>query len=261
MPAGPPRADHDGGILVRLSGRGGRSRTGPPRSGGRYGLLLLVLIGTYLLSAFNGKNLATESQIGLFAVILLLALRTSPLPGRWPLAIGTATVAGSAAAFGAALTDTSGGTGAADLWKALMLLATVILVVRRVLAQPTVTIQSIYGALSAYMIIGLMFAACYSAVEHLGEPVFFAAQQPANTQTFQYFSFVTLTTLGYGDFTAAQSGGRAIAVLEAMSGQVFLATLVARLVTAYRAPARPVPRGRRRLPEDVDGPGDDEDRD
>jgi hypothetical protein len=42
-----------------------------------------------------------------------------------------------------------------------------------------------------------------------------------------------------GDFTAAQSGGRAIAVLEAMSAQVFLATLVARLVTAYRGPARP----------------------
>ena len=86
-----------------------------------------------------------------------------------------------------------------------------------------------------------------------------AGHRPANTQTFQYFSFVTLTTLGYGDFTAAQSGGRAIAVLEAMTGQVFLATLVARLVTAYRGPAGP--RGRRRLPEDVDGPGDDEDRD
>src|SRR5437588_12724286 len=91
MPAGPPRAGHDGGILVRLTGRGGRSRTGPPRSGGRYGLLLLVLIGTYLLSAFNGKNLPTGSQIGLFAVVLLLALRTSPLPGRWPLAIGPPT--------------------------------------------------------------------------------------------------------------------------------------------------------------------------
>jgi hypothetical protein len=95
MPTGPPRAGHDGGILVRLTGRGGRGRTGPPRSGGRYGLLLAVLIATYLLSAFNGRNLATESQIGLFAVVLLLALRTSPLPGRWPLAIGTATVAGA----------------------------------------------------------------------------------------------------------------------------------------------------------------------
>jgi hypothetical protein len=43
-----------------------------------------------------------------------------------------------------------------------------------------------------------------------------------------------LTTLGYGDFTAAQNGARSIAVLEALTGQVFLATLVARLVSAYR---------------------------
>ena len=90
---------------------------------------------------------------------------------------------------------------------------------------------------------------------------FFANGQLANTQTFQYFSFTTLTTLGYGDFTAAENGGRAVAVLEAMTGQVFLATLVARLVTAYRGPGRPEPAGRGRLPEDVDGPGDDEDRD
>ena len=142
----------------------------------------------------------------------------------------------------------------------------VIMVVRRVLARPTVTMQSIYGALSAYLIIGLMFASFYAAIDHLGAGDFFADNQPANTQTFQYFSFTTLTTLGYGDFTAAENGGRAIAVMEALTGQVFLATLVARLVTAYRGPdrpepPRPEPPGGRRLPEDVDGPGDDEDRD
>jgi hypothetical protein len=56
----------------------------------------------------------------------------------------------------------------------------------------------------------------------------------SNTQTFQYFSFTTLTTLGYGDFTAAGDGGRAVAVLEAIIGQMFLATLVARLVAGFR---------------------------
>jgi voltage-gated potassium channel Kch len=103
-----------------------------------------------------------------------------------------------------------------------------------VLARPTVTVQSIYGALSAYLIIGLMFATFYSAIEHLGGGHFFAHGQPGNTQTFQYFSFTTLTTLGYGDFTAAGNGGRAVAVIEALVGQVFLATLVARLVAAFR---------------------------
>jgi hypothetical protein len=273
MPAGPPPGvdqprGHGINVLARLGGGG---RTGPPEGGGRYGLLLVVLVGTYLFSAFNGAHLATETQIGLFSAVLLLALRSSLLPGRWPVIIGSVTVAGSAAAFGATLTGTSAGTGAAELWKALLLLLTAVLVVRRVLVKPSVTIQSIYGALSAYLIVGLMFAACYAAIQQLGEHDFFANHEPVSTQTFQYFSFTTLTTLGYGDFTAAESGGRSIAVMEALTGQVFLATLVARLVTAYRAPdPKPrtgpsgrgrLPADRGRLPEDVDGAGDDEDRD
>jgi hypothetical protein len=266
MPAGPPGADqtqsHDTGTLARLTGLG-HGRTGSPARGGRYGLLLVVLIGTYLLAAFNAAKLATELQVVLFAVVVLVALRTSLLPRPWPGVIGAVTVIGSAVTFWTSLDGSRPGTAAEDLWKALLLLIAVIMVVRRVLAKPTVTIQSIYGALSAYLIIGLMFASIYAALDHLGESTFFANNQPANTQTYQYFSFTTLTTLGYGDFTAAENGGRAIAVLEAMTGQIFLATLVARLVTAYRAPARPKPPGPRDrgLPEDVDGPGDDEDRD
>jgi hypothetical protein len=260
MPTGPPRADHDTGILFRLAGRGGRGRTGPPGGGGRYGLLLAVLVGTYLLAAFSGAKLATELQVVLFAGVLLIALRTSPLPGHWRAVIGAVTVIGSAVTFWTSLSGNRDAKAAEDLWKALLLLMAVIMVVRRVLAKPEVTVQSIYGALSAYLITGLMFASGYAAIEHLSGSAFFANNQRANTQTFQYFSFTTLTTLGYGDFTAAQNGGRSIAVLEAMTGQVFLATLVARLVSAYRGPARPAPPGRR-LPEDVDGPGDDEDRD
>ncbi len=47
MPTGPPGADHDTGILARLTRQGGHGRTGSPQRGGRYGLLLLVLIATY----------------------------------------------------------------------------------------------------------------------------------------------------------------------------------------------------------------------
>ena len=251
MPTGPPRADHDTGIPFRLAGRWAHGRTGPPGGGGRYGLLLALLIGTYLLAAFSGAKLATEVQVVLFAGVLLVALRTSTLPGRWPGVIGAITVIGTAVTFLTSLSGTRTGKAAEDLWKTLLLLMAVVVVVRRVLAKREVTIQSIYGALSAYLITGLMFASGYAAIQHLSESDFFASHQPANTQTFQYFSFTTLTTLGYGDFTAAESGGRSIAVLEALTGQVFLATLVARLVSAYRAP----------LAQDVDGPGDDEDRD
>jgi hypothetical protein len=136
MSTGPLRTNHNTGILARLTGQGGHGRTGPPPGSGRYGLLLLALIATYLFSAFNGRHLTTQLQIGLFAAILLLGLRSSLLPGRWPLIIGAVTVAGSAAVFWASLTHTPGGEGAAELWKALMLLVTANVVVRRVLGRP-----------------------------------------------------------------------------------------------------------------------------
>jgi Ion channel len=215
------------------------ARTPPAEREGRYGLLLLLLVGTFLLAAFSGAKLATEVQVLLFAFVLLVALRNSPMPMPWPWVIGAFTVIGTAVTFGTSLSGSREGMAAEDLWKALLLLMAVIMVVRRVLAKRTVTIQSIYGALSAYMIIGLMFASIFAAVDHLTTTDFFASNEPANTQTFQYFSFTTLTTLGYGDFTAGASGGRSIAVLEALTGQVFLATLVARLVAAYRTPDGP----------------------
>jgi hypothetical protein len=216
---------------------GGSDRAGRSEPGGRYGLLLLVLVATYVISAFTNGRIIGDLQILLFLALLLLSLRTSRVRGRmaW-LAVGVA-LAGTAAALGAGLTDTQVGDGLAAIWKGLVLLLSAILIVSRVLARSTVTMQSIYGALSAYVIIGMMFAAFYAAIKSFDGGGFFADGQPGNTQTFQYFSFATLTTVGYGDFTAAINGGRAIAVLEAMTGQIFLATLVARLVSAYRGPS------------------------
>ena len=156
MPTGPPRADHaqghDASVLARLAGLGGLGRTGSSHGGARYGLLLLVLVGTYLFSAFGGKGLTAEVQVLLFALVLLIALRTSPLPGRWPVIIGAVTVAGSLVTFWTSLSGARVETATEDLWKTLLLLLlmTVIMVVHRVLARPTVTVQSIYGALSAY---------------------------------------------------------------------------------------------------------------
>jgi Ion channel len=225
--------------------------------GGRYGLLLVVLVGTYLLSAFSGATVTTEFQVVLFALVLLIALRNSPWPAPWPEVIGAVTVIGSAVTFWASQSGSVDGKAAVDLWKALLLLLAAVMVVRRVLARRTVTIQSIYGALSAYLITGLMFASVFAAMDQLSGTNFFADGQPANTQTYQYFSFTTLTTLGYGDFTAAESGGRSIAVLEAMTGQVFLATLVARLVSAYRGPDRRERSGPSET-EDADSADDDE---
>lgn len=214
--------------------RGSRRAGGP-----RYGLLLLVLIATYLLSAFTAGEWVNDVQILAFVGTLLLALRNALVPRRTAGAAVAVVLAGSAVMAGLALSWPSDAVlGAAQIWTGLILLATVIMIVRRILASTSVTLQSIYAALAAYMIIALMFAAFYAAMNRLGGAPFFANGSPGDTRTFQYFSFTTLTTLGYGDFTAASNAGRAVAVVEAMAGQIFLATLVARLVSAFR-PSRP----------------------
>ncbi len=134
------------------------------------------------------------------------------------------------------------GRGVASAWTGVLLLLIVVTIVRQILSVRQVTLQSIFGAISAYLIIGLMYSAFYAAMYYLHDRDFFAGGQPGNGSNFQYFSFTTLTTLGYGDFTAAHSEGRAIAMLEAMTGQIFLATLVAKLVASFRPAAAP-PRG------------------
>jgi Ion channel len=203
-------------------------------SGPRYGSLLLILVVTYLLSAFTSGRLVDTVQVVLFLAVVLIALRNGRFHRKTVRILAVGLLFGSGVCVILRLADDNGPGGAlASLWTALILLLTAFLIVRQVVYQPRITGQSIYGVLSAYMIIGLIFSAVYVAMWKFGGPFFVPGEQ-ANTQTFQYFSFTTLTTLGYGDFTAAGDGGRAVAVLEAIIGQMFLATLVARLVAGFR---------------------------
>ena len=223
-------------MRANLIGMGTDERTRQPA---RFGLLLITLISTYLFSAFTSGRWIEAVQVVFFVVVALLALRTSPLRSGAVRVAAIAVAAGSVAAFPVALrSGDQAAVGAVNIWTSLLLLLAVAVIMHRVISLTSVTAQSIYGALSAYLLIGLMFAAFYAAIDHFGSDHFFVNNQPADAQTLQYFSFTTLTTLGYGDFTTADDGGRAVAVLEAMIGQVFLATLVARLVSAYGMPTR-----------------------
>ena len=204
---------------------------------GRYGALLIVLITSYLLSAFITKRWIEAVQVVLFTVAMLLALRSAAISRRAVRVVLYAAIIGLPVMVFLAFSKVTGnaGTGTADIWTGLVLLAAAVMIVHRVLTFGTVTLQSIYGAFSAYLVIGLMFAAFFAAIYHFSGDKFFASGEQANTQTFQYFSFTTLTTLGYGDYTAVANSGRSVAVMEALSGQIFLATLVARLVAAFRS--------------------------
>ncbi len=211
---------------------------GQARPQGRYGILLATLIAAYLLSAVTSSRWGAAVHVAFIATVLLLALRTARLSRQTAVLTAGAALLSAVAATVSALSANKTAQGIASIWSGLVLLLAVVIIVDRVIRLDRVTMQSIYAALSAYLLIGLMFASFFGAIDSLGSGPFFANGEPADARTLQYFSFTTLTTLGYGDFTAVGNLGRALAVLEALTGQVFLATLVARLVSAYGPPSR-----------------------
>jgi hypothetical protein len=83
----------------------------------------------------------------------------------------------------------------------------------------------------------MLFAFVYTAVQNLGGAPFFANGAAATAPRSNYFSFVTMTTVGYGDYTARTNLGHTLAITEALVGQIYLVTVVAALV------GRLVPRG------------------
>jgi peptidoglycan/LPS O-acetylase OafA/YrhL len=104
----------------------------PPARRARYGVLLLALIATYLVSAFTQTRWGGAIHVGFVAVVALLAPRhTRPWrPAGW-LAVGTGAATGAAAGLGAASADKTG-NGLANVWAALVLLLTVVIIVDRV---------------------------------------------------------------------------------------------------------------------------------
>ena len=116
---------------------------------------------------------------------------------------------------------------------ALLVTATLPVTITRVLHHPRVTAETILGALCAYVLVGLLFAFLFLAVDDFREAPFFAQPGEHDQGEFLYFSFVALTTLGFGDLSPSVGLPQALTVLEALIGSVFLVTLVARLVTLW----------------------------
>lgn len=105
-------------------------------------------------------------------------------------------------------------------------------ILRRMLKDKEITRETIFAAIVAYLLIGLMWAFLYMLVEKLVPGSFSFPDKGLRTTTmhFEYFSFVTITTLGYGDISPLTNKASALAMLEALVGQIYLVVLVAWLV-------------------------------
>src|SRR5438034_3602720 len=124
----------------------------------------------------------------------------------------------------------------------LVLIAFVIAnLLRFVLRAPSVNTEVLCASISAYLMLGLMWTMAYLVVDQLTPGGSFSFNTNAGTHSMSgftgfYFSFVTLSTVGYGDITPVSKVARMLAAMEAMTGLLYMAILIARLVALYSSP-------------------------
>jgi voltage-gated potassium channel len=208
----------------------------------RYVLLLALILATVIfdLAAPDGDG-ARLIAVVLQAATLVAAVVTSrahPWVVRMTIAACILLVA---AAAGAVLgTENFGGDSARLISLLLVALAPPVIVLglrQHYREAGGTSLQTMFGVLCIYLLLGLLFGTLFGAIQSLSEESFFTNDDERSTSDFLYFSFATLTTVGYGDLVAATNLGRSLAIAEALIGQIYLVTVVA-LIVAGLSPTR-----------------------
>ena len=114
--------------------------------------------------------------------------------------------------------------------------ATIAVIVNRLSGHLVVSVRTITGALSVYLLLGLFYAYVYVMIGEIRNDGFFAQTGPHSPVTYLYFSYITLTTVGYGDYSAGSDVGKMFAVVEALVGQLYLVTVVAIVIANLGRP-------------------------
>lgn len=195
-----------------------------------YGIVLLLILATIITISLGQGAIGQFVSVSLSGFTLLFVLHTSDARRR---SYRTASVIVAIAIVGAAVALVFGaddGSAAAGLVGLLLAFAAPLVILRHILSSPTITVRLVLGALAIYLLLGLTYAYLYPVIGHITGGQFFVQTATPATVDYVYFSYVTLTTVGYGDFTASSSVGRMVAVSEALTGQLYLVSAVALLV-------------------------------
>ena len=239
MTVDDPGTGHDAGNAVGADGTqrplaGGlhRLRRSEPHSERYFFLLALLLIDVCVIGLAGSGRWATFLYTPITAASLLLALRTSEARRRTMRIAWVAAVIAVVASAGVAITGSAHLNGYVYFMLFALLLMSPLAIARRILISRQVTLRLLIAAICVYLMIGLLFTFVYLGVDGV-HPNFFAQGAQKDPSIYLYFSFITMTTVGFGDFTPGYSVPRVLVVFEAMLGQVFLVTAVARLVSLY----------------------------
>lgn len=195
-------------------------------------LLFILVLSEFVVPVIAPDRGARDSIAGAFLSFVLIAGAASVWRhGRRGIRlVGLAVCLGAIVVWWAAwlaphgfLTDWRPASTAV----ALALLALV--VVSSVLRAGIVTRHQIQGAIAAFLLLGLAWASAYEFVA-LRDPLAFRGLGATEAMEWTYYSFVTLTTVGYGDITPVSPAARSLAIAEAVTGLMYVAILISRLV-------------------------------
>jgi len=202
----------------------------------RFGTLLVFLLASFLLSGINDSGWYRVFGATLNVAALLAGVAATDLWNHRTRIVALTTIGVLGIVLLGSFSQTSVPAGIGALAQVIVLGAILVAVVRRVLTHELVELSTILGAVAAYFLIGLVFAWVYLAFHgFLDGPLL----EPAENGLPAYYSFVVLSTLGFGDITPVDELVQRVTAVEAITGQIFLATLVARLVSMYKPSPRP----------------------
>lgn len=198
-------------------------------------LILLVIALVYSIAMPDGdwQRIVAMLLQGIALFATLAAAEAAPRLLRLFVVVLVGTLLGAVAQAG--LTDSDGVTFV-RISVLVILLASLPLVavglIRQVRTDRKISVQTMMGVLCAYLLIMSSFAYSYAVIGQVGSEAFFNQGAQWNTiGDYIYFSLITITTVGFGDFTPATDLGRSLAAAEALVGQIYMVTVVAVIVS------------------------------
>lgn len=209
----------------------------------RFVQLLLFIILIMLLAPALHKTPLLSALLSIFFLNILIVTLSSAgfhVRWRWPLILlwflgvlfNVAELSNPNCPFANTLSSAS------EIVNAVLLVTCVVMILRYVLTSREVTVDTVFGAFVAYFLIALTFSASYQALA-IVEPASFSmpnsndmARGYSRNIEFNYFSFVTIASLGYGDIVPRLPTARMLSIIEVVTGQFYMAVVVAWLVSA-----------------------------
>jgi hypothetical protein len=199
-----------------------------------YGLVLLLIVVTYTLSVSIRGGWAISLVLGVQIVTVWLVLRTSRARRVARMSADVLLVVAAAVAVANLVaSDPASRFPLVFMASSLLYLIAPFSIVRHLAFRGEVDQETVFGAIAAYLLIGMFFAFAYRSLGGIQAGPFFGANGEGTMSQDLFFSFITLTTTGYGNLVPAANPGQSLAVLEALVGQLFLVSAVAKVVNAW----------------------------